>query len=299
LRRTSPNQITLSERKRKCWSVFAILVCIMRASKAGFRLISFCPCLTMFSHSLLVLVDVVASVFWLRIVAKAIFVQIHTSWADILNLRPCWITVVAKRMMTMLCVIGTLCWSLSIVFWHTRRFGSGHYCRLQMIDVSVVGCTPDTLRISTVPLIMDNAQHSVPVMNQSLSQTFGESYCTCSKNSPGLGPTLSPVLRIPVILELEMCATETSSFVFLNFYHNPVLRTGIPSQSLSRAKTHVGFHAKCPLLFSDLFRNLNVSTNFIKTYWYQISWTSVQRFSIYYIRTDRAKIIGAFWQLEL
>jgi hypothetical protein len=34
--------------------------------------------------------------------------------------------------------------------------------------------TPETLHISNIPHTMDNVQHSVPIMNQPLSQTFTE-----------------------------------------------------------------------------------------------------------------------------
>jgi hypothetical protein len=51
------------------------------------------------------------------------------------------------------------------------------------------------------------------------------------------------------------------------------------------AETHARLHLKCPLLLSDFNENWGVSTNFGRTYQYQISWESVMLFSSCYTRT--------------
>jgi hypothetical protein len=62
---------------------------------------------------------------------------------------------------------------------------------------------------------------------------------------------------------------------------------GFPTQSLNHTETDVGLHVKCSLLLSNLNQNWKMSTNFIKTSWYKISWKSAQLFSGFFLWKDR------------
>jgi hypothetical protein len=73
-----------------------------------------------------------------------------------------------------------------------------------------------------------------------------------------------------------------------------------PSHFRAQDSMHVGLREMCQLLLSDFKQNWNLSTNFSKTPQYEISWSSIQQLSSFYMRRDRqtdvAKLIVSFLQ---